>query len=475
MIIMKRKHHFVWLWCSLDILVAVLATVLTLLLITPGTHATSVAETISVRITVKNLLLLALFLMIWIGIHEFFGLHDGLRDRSQRALIARAIAASALGSIFFLFFPLTSQTFEGVWKPELVYFTGALCCSILMRTPFWLIGAQLDRVSTPKRVLIVGSGPLAAELRQNLLSAERPVHILGFIDSVVNHVVPEEISSALLGTVEDLESILVATAIDEVTIALPLRSCYDQIQNAIKTCERVGVPAAYAFRPFTHELGCTQFEQYAAPFIRWKPSRGVESDLIKRAIDLFGALFGLVVLAPLFLAIAIAVAVTSRGAIFFVQERYGLNKRKFRMHKFRTMVADAEVRQSALEGQNEARGPVFKIKNDPRITHIGFFLRKSSLDELPQLWNVLQGDMSLVGPRPLPNRDVSRFDSAWLMRRFSVKPGLTCLWQISGRSESTFDQWITLDLKYIDDWSLGLDASIIAKTIPAVLKGKGAM
>jgi lipopolysaccharide/colanic/teichoic acid biosynthesis glycosyltransferase len=149
-------------------------------------------------------------------------------------------------------------------------------------------------------------------------------------------------------------------------------------------------------------------------------------------------------------------------------------KRLFRMYKFRTMVADAENGQDALEARNEASGPVFKIRADPRVTPLGRFLRATSLDELPQLWNVLIGEMSLVGPRPLPTRDVGRFSEPWLMRRFSMRPGLTCLWQISGRSDLDFAQWIALDLEYIDRWSLWRDMHILLRTIPAVLRGTGA-
>jgi lipopolysaccharide/colanic/teichoic acid biosynthesis glycosyltransferase len=158
-----------------------------------------------------------------------------------------------------------------------------------------------------------------------------------------------------------------------------------------------------------------------------------------------------------------------------VQERYGLRKRRFRMYKFRTMVQDAENLQASLEERNEVNGPAFKIRNDPRITSIGRFLRKTSIDELPQFVNVLKGEMSLVGPRPLPSRDVSRFDNAALMRRFSVKPGLTCLWQVCGRSDTDFSHWIALDLKYIDEWSLALDFRILVQTVPAVLAGRGAV
>ncbi len=196
--------------------------------------------------------------------------------------------------------------------------------------------------------------------------------------------------------------------------------------------------------------------------------------VVKRCIDIVGAVVGLVLFAPLMVAIGVAIKLTSPGPAFFSQERYGLRKRRFRMYKFRTMVLDAEKQQANLESCNEAQGPVFKIRNDPRITSVGRVLRKTSLDELPQFLNVLRGQMSLVGPRPLPKRDVSRFDDASLMRRFSVKPGLTCLWQVSGRSDVDFERWIELDLKYIDNWSLSLDLEILAKTFPSVLAGRGA-
>ena len=175
------------------------------------------------------------------------------------------------------------------------------------------------------------------------------------------------------------------------------------------------------------------------------------------------------------LLVAASIKLTSTGPIIYSQQRYGRNKRRFKMYKFRTMVANAEALQEALEEMNEVTGPVFKINADPRITRVGTFLRKTSLDELPQLFNVLRGEMSLVGPRPLPLRDVSRFNESWLLRRFSVVPGITCLWQINGRSNTSFDRWVELDLKYIDEWSLMLDLKILVKTSPAVLRGRGAV
>jgi exopolysaccharide biosynthesis polyprenyl glycosylphosphotransferase len=195
----------------------------------------------------------------------------------------------------------------------------------------------------------------------------------------------------------------------------------------------------------------------------------------KRLLDIFVSSLVLIALSPLFLVVALLIKLDSIGPVFFVQERVGLSKRRFRMYKFRTMVVNAEQKQSELERVNEAVGPVFKIKNDPRVTRVGRFLRKRSIDELPQLLNVLKGDMSLVGPRPLDLRDYYGLDEDWLRRRFSVPPGITGLWQVNGRSSVPFQEWMELDLRYIDHWSFWLDVKVIAKTIPAVLKGVGAI
>ena len=196
--------------------------------------------------------------------------------------------------------------------------------------------------------------------------------------------------------------------------------------------------------------------------------------LVKRFVDFVMSLGFLILLSPILLVIASAIKLSSPGPVLFGQERVGLNKRRFVMLKFRTMVADAEAKLAEIEHLNEASGPVFKIKNDPRITKVGNFLRRTSLDELPQLLSVLKGDMSLVGPRPLPVRDYEGFDQDWHRRRFSVRPGVTCLWQVEGRSSIPFERWMQLDMEYIDQWSLWLDFKILILTIPAVLRGTGA-
>jgi exopolysaccharide biosynthesis polyprenyl glycosylphosphotransferase len=196
--------------------------------------------------------------------------------------------------------------------------------------------------------------------------------------------------------------------------------------------------------------------------------------VVKRTFDVVIASLLLIALSPLLVLIAIAVKLSSRGPVLYHSIRVGIGGEAFACLKFRTMFVDAEALQAELEAHNEATGALFKIRDDPRLTRVGRRLRRYSLDELPQLVNVLRGQMSLVGPRPLPKRDVARFDDASLMRRFSVKPGLTCLWQINGRSDTDFDRWIELDLRYIDTWSLALDFAILAKTLPTVIRGQGA-
>jgi len=251
----------------------------------------------------------------------------------------------------------------------------------------------------------------------------------------------------------------------------------DKVQKSIEACELEGVEAwlcadfirTSVARPTYETLGTRPMLVFrATPEISW-------ALMIKGAIDRVGALFAIVLAAPLLAIIAAAIRLSSPGPIIFRQQRAGLHGRAFTMFKFRSMVSGAETRRDELQCLNEMSGPVFKIQNDPRITPLGRWLRKSSMDELPQLFNVFAGDMSLVGPRPLPLYEVERFESAGHRRRLSMKPGLTCLWQVSGRSEmQNFDDWVRLDLRYIDTWSLGLDLWILGRTIPVVLLGLGA-
>ncbi|MEX0802791.1 MAG: exopolysaccharide biosynthesis polyprenyl glycosylphosphotransferase [Candidatus Binatia bacterium] len=276
--------------------------------------------------------------------------------------------------------------------------------------------------------------------------------------------------------IEALNSVIADEAIDEVLVALPIDKYGPLVETIVRQCEvqgiivRVQTEMTYLHvgRAYVDELqGVPVMTIHSGPVDGWQL-------IAKRLIDILGSAALLLGLAPLFTLVTFMIRFDSPGAVFFTQERVGLNKRRFRMLKFRTMVTGADQRQDLFEHLNEAEGPVFKIKDDPRITRVGKFLRRFSIDELPQLINVLKGDMSLVGPRPLPVRDVDRIDRHWQKRRFSVKPGLTCLWQVNGRSNIGFGDWVLMDLDYIDNWSLFLDMRILLKTIPAVLRGPGA-
>jgi exopolysaccharide biosynthesis polyprenyl glycosylphosphotransferase len=273
-----------------------------------------------------------------------------------------------------------------------------------------------------------------------------------------------------------LETAIAQEPLDEVFIALSIEKDSHLIGSIIRRCEEQGIVVRLQTEMFklrTARWHVDQLNGLPVVTVRSGPADGWQL-VAKRVIDVWGSLALLIALAPLFAMVAIAIKLDSPGPVFFRQERIGLNKRRFKLFKFRTMLAGADRQQPLLEHLNEAAGPVFKIRNDPRITGVGKFLRRFSVDELPQLLNVLKGEMSLVGPRPLPVRDIERIEVQWHKRRLSMQPGVTGLWQVSGRSDVSFDHWVRMDLEYIDKWSLALDLKILLKTIPAVLRGSGA-
>ena len=457
---------------TVDTALAMLAAAVTLFLVRPEFFPRSIESTFATTISLWDLMLAGVFFILWPRILGLSGVYQ-TRDASVRAEAFSILVASSVGSMIGLAL-LSLSTNEALGVGTIVTFW------ILLVTVLFTFRGMAEAVNThvqsrvQRRVLIVGAGVRAKRLAQELEASRANYELIGYVDDDPSHC-DEDTRSSLLGCLNDLEGILAREVVDEVLIALPIKSCYADIERAIRISEKVGVESKYLADVFRCQLAKVRYEhRRAIPFISMKVVYDDYRVRVKRAVDFFGALVGVILLAPVLLAIALAVKVTSPGPVIFAQERYGLNKRRFKMFKFRTMVPDAENLQAQLEEMNEAVGPVFKIKNDPRVTPIGRFLRKTSLDELPQLFNVLIGDMSLVGPRPLPVRDVRLFEESWFMRRFSVRPGLTCLWQISGRSNLGFDDWVALDLKYIDEWSLGMDFQILAKTVPAVVRGVGA-
>ena len=431
---------------------------------------------LAARISVKNLLVLLACWALWSAMLHLAGVYQAERIVSRRNLLLRlytGVGGCSLVTLAMLHFRHVGR---GVIVPLLIFFVASLCLTAVARVAVTgydvLLRPYFRRHS---RALIVGTDARAEELAAKL-SVDRnyAYHLVGFVDP---HRVPQTSVAGrpVLGTIAELEELLMREHIDEVLVALPVRSFYEEIRQVLMLCEESGVRSQYfsdLFQTSITKRRVTEGENAERVVLHM-----VHSDvrqIIKRGFDLVGAVMGLVALSPVLLMIMVLIRLSGPGPIFFSQVRYGLNKRKFPMFKFRSMVVDAEALQAKLEHLNEAGGPVFKIKDDPRITRIGRFLRKTSLDELPQLWNVVRGEMSLVGPRPLPMRDVSNFLELSLVRRFSVKPGMTGLWQVSGRSDTRFDGWIKLDLYYIDNWSLMMDAHILMRTLPAVLKGAGA-
>lgn len=431
-------------------------------------------EFLEVRLTIKNLVMLAGFALAWRLVCHGVGLYDEKLVGNRRAEALRILGAVTAGSAVALIFPLISVTRAFTHLAIVYYWIGSMVSMLLFRMA---IRALLNSRSLKVQdVIIVGTGPRALGLCQELSEHhENRYRVLGFVDSPQGDLEPA-VRGRILGDVAGLENLLMRHAVDEVLIALPARSRYADIQRTIEICERGGVPVQYLADVFqSRRSGEARSRSESLTAVPTAVSRDDPRLLVKRYSDILIGSLALLLAAPVLALAALAIKLTSRGPVVFAQERYGLNKRMFRMYKLRTMVVGAEELQVTLESRNEASGPVFKIREDPRITPVGRVLRRLSIDELPQLVNVIRGDMSLVGPRPLPMRDVHRFSEPALMRRFSVRPGVTGLWQVSGRSELDFDDWIRLDLQYIDEWSLGLEARILLRTLPTVLRGTGAV
>ncbi|HWY54554.1 MAG TPA: sugar transferase [Terriglobales bacterium] len=436
---------------------------------------------LEMRIKLQNFVMFTALLWIWHLIFTTLGLYGSKRLSSRRAEALDAIKATSLSALVLGMFSFILH-FRMVNLEFLFIFWGfstcaAVCVRIAIRT-------YLRRIRGDGRdlrnMLIVGANQRAIELAKRIRSRpELGYRIIGFADNPWAGI--EEVEKngwTVRCNLTDLRKFLRRSVVDEVVIAIPMRSFHDHASDIAAMCEQQGIiirgmPDLFNLRNIN---SMAEFE--GSPLITHYS--GMEEGwptVIKRTLDFTLSLLLLIALAPVLLVVAVLVKLTTPGPVFFAQERVGLNKRTFTIFKFRTMVMNAEDKLREIEHLNEVSGPVFKIKNDPRLTPVGRFLRKTSIDELPQLFNVLSGDMSLVGPRPLQLRDYELFTEVgedWQRCRFSVRPGITCLWQVNGRSSLPFHQWMELDLQYVRNWSLWLDLQILARTIPAVLRGSGA-
>jgi exopolysaccharide biosynthesis polyprenyl glycosylphosphotransferase len=432
--------------------------------------AGQIHEFLQMRITLVNALFAGFFMVAWTFCFRAFARPEP--SSVLQKMVGIVQGSAAMSGILALYL-WTARTAGPVLRIAAYFFL--ICVAykasrILLRT--WI--ATRD----PQLVIILGSGRRASKAWRELRTRyHSTVKLLGFVDDQPISEMAPDVASRYLGTIEDLSDLLLRNVVDELLIAVPMKSCYDKAQQAVEIAEQVGVHVAFMRDMYTTTSIKRSVHREQELFNEFVPfhEHYVTRQAVKRVFDVIFSAIGLIVLSPLLLLVAIAIKLTSEGPVLFKQERYGYRRRIFHMYKFRSMVKNAADLMADLEHQNEAAGPIFKIARDPRITPLGRFLRASSLDELPQLWNVLIGQMSLVGPRPMSVRDVLLFSEATLMRRFTVKPGITGLWQVSGRSSVGFDQWIKLDFNYIDRWSLGLDFMILARTVKAVVKRDGAV
>jgi len=477
---MNERHKLtVSLLKLFDLGIVIFTLALTTLSIVKVEDGLSIVRFLSMRTRVVNILIVCLALLICHVVFQICGLYRSRRLTKRRIEILDVVRATtiitaclvALASIFSI--KMITIPFLGIF-----WITSTLLLGLGRLAIRRLAGYLRIHGRDLRYMLILGTNPRAVEFARRMLAhPERGYRLLGFVDDdwrgIIGQMIPGfQVVSDFTGLAEYLRR----NVVDEVAIYLPLGSFDKHSSNVVTLCEHHGItmhisPDVFGLKTTRWRAEEFDGDQYIATYTG---ASELWPRTAKRILDITGAIVALSLFSPILVMVAIAIKLTSPGSVFFLQERIGLNKRRFKIFKFRTMIPNAEKMMSQLEKQNEVTGPVFKMKNDPRITRIGKFLRRSSIDELPQLLNVLTGDMSLVGPRPLPVRDYEGFNEDWQRRRFSVKPGITCLWQVNGRSGISFNQWMLLDLQYMDEWSLWLDCKILAKTIPAVLRGSGA-
>ncbi len=428
---------------------------------------------------ISHSLLLPLILVLIIAPLSYFGGYKSPYHVRHLSIYLWAVFRAVLLGGGILFALLFFLKIEYVSRIVLLLFISLEVCTLFF-IRIWYFFHYKRMVKSGKKmlnVLIIGSRKRAIEL-VNVFKKENEfgVEVVGFVDPDASILGTKVKGIPVIGTLDNIHECLKENVVDEVIIAIS-RSLLSDAEPIVLACEEEGIKLRFMADVFNVKVARVSLSDAKGIPLLTMESVAQDPQILfaKRLIDIGLTLLVLPFLLPLYLVVAIAIKLESEGPAIFIQERVGLRKHLFPLFKFRSMYLDAEERIKDLEHLNEAEGPIFKMQNDPRITKVGRFIRKTSIDELPQLINVLRGEMSLVGPRPMSQRDVNLFDKGIQRKRFSVKPGITCIWQVSGRSNLTFDQWLKLDLEYIDNWSFGLDIKLLFKTIPAVLWSKGAV
>lgn len=418
--------------------------------------------------------MLLLVIPVWIVCMEFTGAYDSMRRRRFSSIFWGLVEASLFAififsaAAFLMKWEILSRTFVVV-----LFLLGTLILAAERWGALYLLRRARRKGYNYRVLLIVGSGPRAEKFGREIQShPEWGMRVLGYVDEP-SRIGMQVNSGAVIGGFDDLPRLLDDNVVDEVVFLMP-RRWLARLEEYIKACEKVGVKATVAVDFFDTAIARPVLQDMNGwPLLTFDSTpNDYFALMVKRMLDIAGALAGIVLLSPLFLSVAAAIRISSPGPVFFRQVRCGLNGRTFEILKFRTMVVDAEQKLTELRDRNEVGGPVFKIRNDPRITGIGRLLRRSSLDELPQLFNVLRGDMSLIGPRPPLPSEVEKYER-WQRRRLSMRPGIACIHEVTARNNTDFALWMKMDLEYIDNWSLGLDVNILVRTVAAVIKGTG--
>ena len=440
----------------------------------------SLVEFLALRIKIQNLIIFSSILLLWHQVFRIFDMYESRRLSRQRDEVVDIVKATSLGTLLMWGVALAFHVTMINYLFVAVFWTSLTFIIVAGRLGVRLVLRQVRiKGKNLRNVVVVGSNDAAIQFARKIQTSPwLGYRILAFVDEEWPGLPKlNQAGYSLTCDFAGLRSFLRSNAVDEVVVTLPLRSLHSYATEIAELCEEQGILLRVVSNIFDLKRARSKAEDFEGESHITHSTGTIVAGwqaIIKWVVDFTASLIMVVFFSPLFLITAVLIKLTSPGPVFFMQERLGLNKRRFKIYKFRTMTADAESRMKEIEHLNEVSGPVFKIRNDPRITMIGKFLRSTSIDELPQLFNVLKGDMSLVGPRPMAVRDYEGFNEDWQRRRFSVRPGITCLWQVRGRNSIPFEQWMELDLQYIDSWSLWLDFQILVKTIPAVLKGSGA-
>jgi exopolysaccharide biosynthesis polyprenyl glycosylphosphotransferase len=474
-----RRHILLTLFKFFDLAILVGSFIGSTLTSLRGMGAISFTEFLAIRISVRNFAVFTGLLLLWHLLFAFFGLYDSKRLSRHLAEAIDVLKATSLGTFVLIAVSLLLHLTFAIPLFFASFWLFSTASVVVSRLSLRVLLEQVRlRGRNQRYVLIVGTNPRAVQFARSIeANPALGYRVLGFVDRNWPGMKEFRKTGYRLSCDPDgFQEFLRKNVIDEVLIAWPMRSLYQDSWRLGAFCEEQGLITRYFSNLFDMKLSQSGIDEFAGNAVITMAPRlpNLWVQIVKRTLDFTLSLTAIIVLLPFFFLITILIKLTSPGPVIFKQKRVGLNKRIFSLYKFRTMVVGAEQKQAELEHLNEASGPVFKIKNDPRISPIGKFLRRSSIDELPQLFNVLKGDMSLVGPRPLPVRDYEGFRVDWQRRRFCVRPGITCLWQVMGRSSLSFERWMQLDIEYVDRCSLWLDVQILLQTIPAVFRGSGA-